>query len=223
MNESFETPYVYTVVRQTWLSRKPNSSAQLVTTISLLFLILASVAQWRDLLGWGSLWPASAQSVFEWGQYWRLWTTVLTHADMGHLVANSLLFYILGYFLYGYFGGFVFPLSAFAMGGLTNALVLSTYPSETQLIGASGVVSWMGGVWLILYLFLNTQISWMQRSLRAIGVALVLFAPSEAFDPKISYRTHLVGFALGLIFGLFYYLYRRHEFKSAEVIETIVD
>ena len=38
-----------------------------------------------------------------------------------------------------------------------------------------------------------------QRYLRTLGVAVLLFMPSEAFDPAISNRTHLAGFFLGVL------------------------
>ncbi len=218
-----DVPVIYTVVRKTWLSRRPHALAQVVTLGSLFVIILATVAQWNNFFGLAELWPATKSQVYAQGEYWRLWTTLLTHADVGHLLANSLLFYILGYFLYGYFGGALFPVWAWIMGGVTNAISIYSYPPEVRLIGASGVVSWMGGAWLVLYFLLNTQISRTQRALRSFGVALMLFAPSEAFDPKISYRTHLIGFALGLLCGGVYYLWRKKEFDRAEWRETVID
>lgn len=213
----------YTVVRRTWLSRPPRASAQLAATLSLLVLILACAAQWANLRGWADLWPASHAAVFGKGEYWRLWTTLFTHADLGHLLANSLMFYILGYFLYGYFGGWFFPAVALLMGGVTNLISVYTYSANVQLIGASGVVSWMGGAWLVLYFLLHTELSRTARALRSMGVALVLFAPSEAFDPNISHRTHMIGLALGVMCGAIYFRYRQAEFKAAEWRETIVE
>ncbi len=218
-----DIPQIYTVVRRTWLSRPPSSSAQLVTVLSLLSLILACALQWSNWRGSAELWPASHAAVFGKGEYWRLWTTLFAHADLGHLLANSLMFYILGYFLYGYFGGMVFPFAAFVMGGLTNLISVYTYPAETQLIGASGVVSWMGGAWLVLYFLLHTELSKTARALRSLGVALVLFAPSEAFDPNISHRTHMIGFLIGALSGFIYYRYRKTEFDAAEWRETLIE
>lgn len=218
-----EIPQIYTVVRRTWLSRRPRPTAQAVTASVLLLMILACAAQWNNFYGLGELWPATRAEVFGKGEYWRLWTTLFTHADLGHLLANSLLFYILGYFLYGYFGGVLFPFAAWAMGGVTNAFSLYSYPPDVRLIGASGVVSWMGGAWLVLYFLLNTKISKTQRALRSFGVALMLFAPSEAFDPKISYRTHMIGFLIGAVCGLIYYWWRKKEFDRAEYRETLID
>jgi membrane associated rhomboid family serine protease len=144
---------------------------------------------------------------------------------MGHLLGNSLLFTVLGYFLAGYFGWRMFPLAAFAIGGLVNAISIFLYPPDVQLIGASGVVTWMGGTWLALYFLLNRQKTMGQRAMRATGVALMLFAPAETLDTTahISHQTHLIGFILGVIYGFYYFWRHRTELRSAEVIEEVVD
>lgn len=217
-----DVPQIYTVVRQTFLSRRPDVNAQLIT-LSSLFVLAAGCSVYWNYDSADALMNATHEAVFTRHEFWRLWTTVFAHADLGHLLSNSLMFFILGYFLSGYFGAFVFPFMALVMGGVTNALSLYTYAPEVRLVGASGVVSWMGGAWLILYFLINTNISRTGRALRSFGVALLLFAPAEAFDPKISYRTHVIGFVLGAAWGALYYRHRRAEFKAAEIRETKID
>ncbi len=158
---------------------------------------------------------ASYNSVFVQGQYWRLWTTLFAHADVGHLLSNSLLFSFSDIFFQVISECGFFPIAALFMGGITNALVLPTYDPVVNLIGVSGVVYWMGGAWLTLYLLLDQQRSYLQRSLRSIGVALAVFMPSAAFDPQVSYRTHLVGFFIGVVFGAIYYFFRRSTFEES--------
>lgn len=211
------------VIRETWLSRKPHSSASIVAAMMTLLLALGSLFYLQNMGNLAAWMPASHQLVFDQHQFWRLWTTLLAHADEKHLLSNSFMFFILGYFLNGYFHFFVFPLMALFIGGLANLIVLWGMPAPVHLIGASGVVFWMGGTWLTLYFLLDRKRSFYQRSLRTIGVAVLLFVPAEAFDPNISYRTHFVGFALGLAFGLIYYLANRRKFLAAEVRELVVD
>ncbi|WII73142.1 rhomboid family intramembrane serine protease [Bdellovibrio sp. 22V] len=208
------------VVRATWLTQRPHRFAWFVAAWSVFLILLASTFYWNNYLGAAEWMPASFQAVFKQGQYWRLWTTLFAHADLGHLLSNSLLFFIFGYFLNGYFGVLVFPLAALVFGGITNALVLSTYPPTVKLIGVSGVVYWMGGMWLVLYLLLDKQRTWVQRILRSVGVALGVFMPSTAFDPQISYQAHFVGFLLGIVCGFLYYFLRRKTFAAAVVTET---
>ena len=209
------------VIRSTWLTRRPHSRAGIVAAWTVFFMLVGSVFYWRDFFH-ASVWmPASYESVFTKGEYWRLWTTLFAHADMGHLLSNSFLLFIMGYFLSGYYGVIVFPLAAIFCGGITNAIVLQSYRPEVNLIGVSGVVYWMGAAWLLLYLFIDKQRNYTQRTLRSVGVALGVFMPSTAFDPQVSYRAHFVGFVVGLIFAAIYYRMKRDQFNAAIVTELL--
>lgn len=211
------------VIAENWLTQKPDQSASLITLISTLIVVFGSQVYWGNLLGIAFLMPASHQSIFMGHEFWRAWTTLLVHADQKHLIGNLFLFYILGFFLNGYFGVFVFPFMAFVLGGFINFVVLWDMPQFSNLIGLSGVVFWMGGVWLTLYFLLERRKSIVQRILRTVGVSLVLFMPSEAFDPNISYKAHFVGFLFGIIFGLFFFFYKRSEFYAVEVNQVIIE
>lgn len=178
---------------------------------------------WYDILGAKAWMPASPEQVFNQGQYWRAWTTLFAHADLGHLLSNAFLFFILGIFLLSYFGFLVIPLNALLFGGITNLIVLKAMPLQNTLIGASGVVFWMGGAWLTLFFLIDRRRSLTQRTLRSVGVAIMLFVPSEAFDPNISYKAHFVGFVLGVVWALPYFYINHDKFRSAEVQEWIVD
>lgn len=218
--ESRGGPRVWTVIRENWLSRRPHPGGFWVAAWMTLFVAFGSLLYWHDVQGAAAWMAASKASVLERGEWWRLWTSLIVHSDARHLLSNSFLFFILGGFLNAYFGKGLFPGAAFLFGGLINLLVLISYPPNVNLVGASGVVFWMGGAWLALYLLLETSKSLFQRSLRSGGVALMLFMPAEAFDPSVSYRAHFIGFALGVGAGLFYYVLRRRTFKSAEVREV---
>ncbi len=213
----------YEVVRETWLTRKPSPSAFFTAALTTLALCVASLVYLYDPSNGGEAMVASWKAVHDHGEFWRLWTTIFAHGDLGHLAANTFLFFILGYFLNGYFGVGVFPFAAFLLGGVTNFLVLATYPPETSLIGASGVVYWMGGTWLVLYFLLSRHKNLKQRLLRSLGVGIMIFMPSEAFEIRVSYRAHLIGFVLGILFGLAYYAFHRKRFKEAEVRETVTE
>jgi rhomboid protease GluP len=207
-----------TLVRSdNWLTQKPNNGALLTVLISIFSVVLGAYVHWYDFLGLASHLVASPKAVFTDHQYWRLWTTLFVHADFSHLVSNLFLFGILGFLLSGYFGPWLFPIAAITAGGLTNFLVLSSMPVETRLVGLSGVVFWMGGAWLTLYFLIETRKTVSQKLLRTIGISLVLFMPSEAFDPSISYRAHGYGFVLGILFGGIYFLKNFRVYQLAIV------
>ncbi len=205
----------------TYLTRKPDGEALMTAIIATLVLFLTTMWVWFSPQGLEELTVSSGKTVFENKEYWRLWTAAVTHADVGHLMSNSLLFFVLGYFLAGYFGIVMFPTLALIMGGLINSIALSTYGPTVNLLGASGIVYWMGGVWLVLYLLIDTRRSWGSRWLRVLGVGILMFVPSEAFEPAVSYRTHFIGFLVGNLTGLLYYAANAKRLRSAEVIEWI--
>lgn len=209
------------MIRATWLSQKPHADAVLIVLSSTLVLVLCGLLGFENAWGLRDLWTASPEQVFNLRQWSRLWTTLFIHADMKHLLSNSFLFIILGYFLSGYFGFLVFPLLAVFFGGVTNGIVLAGMPATTSLVGISGVVFWMGGAWLTLYLCLDRRLALGPRILRSVGVGLALFFPAQAFDPQISYRAHLYGFLLGILWGAIYFFWNRRKFRQFEVTEIV--
>jgi rhomboid protease GluP len=214
---------VYTVVKENWLTRKPSAYAGMVIALVTLLVVVASIAFWMDLGNAATWMAASKEAVFHQHQYWRAWTTLLIHGDEKHLLSNISLFFVLGFFLAGHFGLLIVPFSGFLLGGLVNLIVLWRMPAMVELFGLSGVVFWMGGAWLILYFLLETRKTLSQRALRAFGVALVLFMPAEAFDPSISYQSHLWGFLFGVGWGGTYFLAKKRSLRAAEVRETTIE
>lgn len=211
------------VIRETWLSQKPSADAFWLMLCLILSLALGSSLYWIDFLNLSQLMPASAEAVFTRHEYWRLFTGLIAHADIKHLLSNSLLLFVLGFFLSTYFGMILVPLTALSFGMLTNFIVLSNMPTHVQLVGISGVVFWLGGAWLTLYFLLDRRRSLGSRALRTLGVAILLFVPAETFDPGISYQSHFIGFAFGVIWALAFYFYKRKDFRAAEVTEIPVE
>lgn len=213
----------YSYIKDNWLTRKPHPAAGLMMALVVLFVVLGSLAYWVDFHG-ATRWMAASKSlVFGQHEYWRAWTTLFVHGDEKHLLGNVSLMFVLGFFLAGYFGVWLVPLSGLLVGGLVNFWVLSQMPADVLLIGVSGVVFWMGGAWLTLYLLIETRKSLLQRILRSGGVGLALFMPAEAFDRSISYQSHFLGFVLGVVWGIAYYLIRKKPLRAAEVWETRVE
>ncbi len=207
-------------VRAHWLTQKPDANAYVVAAGSLIIMLVASFLFWRNDFNLENLMTAIPHNVFEGHEYWRLWSALLAHADIAHLLSNSLLFSVFAYFLYGYFGSFVFPLAAFLSGGVINYIVLKTMPAQSELLGVSGVVYWMGAVWLTLYFLLETRDRISKRFIKTLGIAVVLFIP-ETYHRDVSYLSHFIGFALGVVFALLYYQYKRQIFQKAEVVELV--
>ena len=191
----------------------------MLSTVAMLFV---SMMCWRDPQLYLKL-ASDSVAVFQDQEYWKLFSALLVHADLRHFVSNGVLFLVFGYLLYGYFGVWVFPIGAVALGGIVNGFSLWTYlPRDVRLVGASGMVYLMASFWLAMYLFLERRHPMGRRLLRALGVGLIVLMPG-AFDQSISYRTHFIGALAGMLSALIFFHCYRSLFRSAEVSDNEED
>lgn len=209
------------MLKRTWLTRRPGDrSWAWVFAVAGTLIVLAQLSwRWPGLL---EIMPVSPVSVFEHREWWRPWTACLVHADLAHLLSNLFFLVIFGRYVGSYFGAVAFPVLPFLLGGIANLLVLRSYSESTLIMGASGVVNIVGGMWLALFFFISRQYSLRSRLLRGVGVGLLLFAPQE-FRPEVAERVHLAGFLIGLTAGGSWFLWNRGRFRAAEVWEEISD
>lgn len=182
------------------MARFPSVSSLRPTAILLFFCFITSVIQWTNALPSQGTW-ASYDTVWNQGQWWRLFTSLMTHANMAHLLSNTPLFLIFGWYLRDFFGFAIFPGAAIVIGVLSNAWTLWTYPPDTELLGASGMLYGMVALWLVLYVHFETNYTHAQRIFRAVGVSLLLLFPTT-FQQTTSYTAHGFGFILGLVVGI---------------------
>ena len=159
--------------------------------------------------------PASKYLVFEKGDYYRALTTNLIHSDLKHLLSNSYMLFFLGLLIYNSFGFFLFPFLTLAFSIVVTLLSLSTYPEKTILLGASGWVYLLGGCWATLYVILDTRVSVSVRIFKSIAVSLIIFWP-QTLVQEVSYRTHAIGYIIGLLTGVIYFLIKRKYLRSFE-------
>jgi len=182
------------------MARFPSVKSLRPAALLLGLCFLTSLMQWTDALPINGTW-ASYETVWNQGQWWRLVTSLLTHANLAHLLSNTPLFLIFGWYLRDFFGAGIFPGAALAIGVLSNAWTLWTYPPDTELLGASGMLYGMVALWLVLYVHFETNYTHAQRIFRAVGVSLLLLFPTT-FQQTTSYTAHGFGFVLGLVVGI---------------------
>lgn len=160
---------------------------------------------------------ASPSNLFIKKEWWVAFTTTFLHADLGHLLSNSFMLFIMGYFVSSYYGPLVHPVLSFIIGGgLCNYIVLSTLEKNTSLLGASGVVYYLWGVWQVLYLFIQRHLTLNRRLMKVTAVNLFLLFPSY-FDPHISYLAHATGFLLGTVSGALIFFMKKNFFYAHEI------
>lgn len=210
------------LVKETWLSQKVRSTSFGFTLIFSTIFFLIGYIYLLEIFPLKKILPANYILVFTEHQYWRAWTTQFAHGDLVHLLSNLMLLVPLAFLLFNYFGIFIFPIVGFFMGGIINLVVLLSMPEETFLVGASGLVYWMGATWFSLYFLLDTRRNLKRRFAAVVILTALLFFP-ESYKPEISYYSHFIGYILGLLSGALIYFYRRTEFKRAEIIEIFVE
>jgi rhomboid protease GluP len=108
-----------------------------------------------------------------------------------------------------------FPLGSFVLAGAVNVFTVALMPAKVHLLGASGLVYLLGGFWLTSYFLIQRQHRTLPRFLRVLGIALMVFFPTT-FVPTTSYKAHAIGFVVGGLFAVFYFLLRKTWIRSFE-------
>lgn len=133
--------------------------------------------------------------------WYSVFTALFVHSDIAHVLSNSPMLIIFGYYLHGYYGARTFPIACILLGALTNIICIHMMYPHTRLIGASGMVYAMVGIWLVYYVRFESRYRLTIRLLRATGFSIIVLFPS-VYQENVSYLAHGVGLGLGLIFAL---------------------
>jgi len=205
-----------------FLSHKKKNKALLWSLATLILCLIMSNIYWNLTPGVGDLLAASPNKVFKAKEYWRLFTSSFIHGDLAHFLSNSLMLALMGYFVNYHYGTLIFPLSGFIAGIFINFIVISNYSMNTTLVGASGVVHYLWGYWLMLYIFIQHHIPLGRRLMKVTAVGIFILAPTE-FKANVSYLAHFVGLILGILAGFCHYFLLREKIKSYEVWEEHVE
>ena len=130
------------------------------------------------------------------GQWWRILTATLLHADIGHLIGNLVGLYIFGMGLEHGIGRLRFGW-VYAVSGIAGSL-LSLVMSEGPSVGASGAIFGLCGG-LVVFLYRN-QRHFIVRDKR-IGFVLLFWAAYQVIEgfltPGIDNFAHIGGFVGG--------------------------
>jgi len=160
---------------------------------------LLSISVWQ---GWIPSLAVSQNLVFSQLEFWRIFSALFEHADAKHLLNNLLPYVGLGWLLWGYFGSLAFPVVPILLGSAANFLAIMTYHPQSLLVGISGTVFAMAGMWSALYIKNDSRFSIRKRILRAMGFILVLFFPLS-LEANVADRVHILGGIFGFIAGYF--------------------
>jgi rhomboid protease GluP len=137
------------------------------------------------------------------GQWWRTITALTLHADLGHLMGNSLFGAVFGIFVGRHLGSGLGWLLILACGAIGNSLDAWIQPDDFRAIGAStatfAAVAIVGAfVWRRGY---YRAIDW-RRSVAPIFAAIAMLAFTGLAGENTDVIAHVMGFSAGLCCGI---------------------
>ena len=172
---------------------------------------------------WGSLlWALAIGAVYYWsmllfpqmksagavdselirsGQWWRLFTAVTLHADIGHLMANMTTGIMLIGFAMARFGPGPAVLATYCAGVLGNVAGLYLYRVEHRSLGASGMVMAALGILAVQSFSLWHKDRGFRQLLARAFAAAVLILVLIGTSPDSDIVAHFGGFFAGAVFG----------------------
>jgi membrane associated rhomboid family serine protease len=131
---------------------------------------------------------------------WTILTSMFTHMDFMHLLANMITLYFYGSFLNRITGTRTFLWIYFG-GGLLSALAVLLLSHPTSFtIGASGAIFALGGALAVLVPMLKVFIFPIPVPM-PLWVAILIGFLLLAFIPDVSWQGHLGGLLFGLAAG----------------------
>ena len=140
-------------------------------------------------------------AALERGEWWRLFTATLLHADLAHLATNGVFGFVLLGLAMGRFGTGVGLVAGYLAGAGGNLAAWLAYGEPHRSLGASGVV--MGALGLIGV----QSVVLLRRNLQALKFAIggilggtMLFV-LLGLSPGADVVAHLGGFIAGLFLG----------------------
>ena len=209
-----------TELKETFLSKKKNEYGILVSTVFLISSLILSQLYWNPSLGLSEYLLASPVRVYDNSEYWRLFTSAFIHADLAHFLSNSLFLGLMGYFVSSYFGWVTFPIVAILMGAVINFIIVTSSIGDVGILGASGIVYWLWGFWLMMYFLIERKVTVTRRIMKIVAISLMVLVPTS-YNPQTSYFAHFLGLILGLAIGTTHFFFNKKHFRSYERYEII--
>jgi len=148
------------------------------------------------------------------GQWWRMFTAVLLHGSMFHILFNMWALYVFGPQIERESGSL--PFLAIYLSAASGGSLFVFWFSDpfTFSIGASGAIFGLFGVWLAgAYRLRHTYFG--RRVLSQLGILLAINFALPLFIPNIAWEAHLGGIVTGVLIGLLWSAQRQRGHRVA--------
>lgn len=143
---------------------------------------------------------AQINPAVEAGEWWRVLTATLLHADLVHLLFNSYALYLLGAQLERSVGSGPFA-ALYVASGLAGGIAFLLSTAQQVAVGASGAIFGLFGAWFAAA-WVNRDTPQGRAGLSQFGLLLLINMALPLFIPRIAWQAHLGGFLAGALVGL---------------------
>jgi membrane associated rhomboid family serine protease len=138
------------------------------------------------------------------GQFWTPVTSMFVHVDLFHLAFNLLFLYVFGIALEDKIGPKKTIAIFFVAGALSLLVGIPFYSPDTHIVGASIAVSALVGAVVVLTPNRHSPLLLFAPLGLVAMIYLIFNAFMFIFDQSggIAYQSHIIGFFVGVSFGL---------------------
>lgn len=166
----------------------------------------------------GSIFETLAQwnLAVEAGEWWRIFTPILLHASITHILFNMWALWVLGPQIERGVGTWPFVSLFLASAGVGGAFAF--YLGDIDVaVGASGAIFGLFGIWVSWAMHRRNTMQG-RAMLRQIGVLLLINAAIPFLVPNIAWQAHLGGLIAGFVIGE---IWSRLRGSNVEVLRTV--
>lgn len=183
---------------------------------------------------WSLIWGAWFTPAINEGEFWRLVTPILLHANLTHLLSN-----LFGLWVFGRqiepFLGVRNMLSLFATALLSSDLTMyaadmlqeAWVPAYFQVpsIGASGIVAGViaANITFVILIRRQTHSQAFKKDLLGVFLLLVAYVSMDIMATNVNLWAHLGGYLGGVLYALIYHrllMARADRLVPGEMLET---
>lgn len=151
------------------------------------------------------------------GEWWRIFTPILLHASITHILFNMWALWVLGPQIERGVGTWPFVSLFLASAGVGGAFAFYLGDPLDVAVGASGAIFGLFGVWLSWALHRRNTMQG-RAMLRQIGFLLLINAAIPFLVPNIAWQAHLGGLIAGFAIGE---IWSRLRGSNIEVLRTV--
>jgi len=158
------------------------------------------------LTGFGRSGGAIFEALAQWnlavaaGEWWRIFTPILLHASITHILFNMWALWVLGPQIERGVGTWPFVSLFLASAGVGGAFAFYLGDPLDVAVGASGAIFGLFGIWLSWAMHRRNTMQG-RAMLRQIGFLLLINAAIPFLVPNIAWQAHLGGLIAGMVIG----------------------